>query len=360
MVVHKINRAKKIGRIQKGSSSKKKIFFSAIILIILIIGSTIIINQSKSQNTTDLEAIAYVNNQPILRSVFENQWNSLPPQTKMSISRAQLLDQLIAEELLLQKAMKEQINVSDEEINDFIAVQLSKNGMSLEDYKNLIKSQGYSFDDVLNVYRKQLMVAKLFDQTVSNNLTPSEEDIRKYYENHKKDFFHNDEVTVRHILIQTSNQFNDSQALELTENIMTKLESKNNSNFCELVSNYSMDPGSKNTCGEYTFKQGVMVPEFENASFEMKPGEIRIVKTNFGYHIILKIKDYPEGYWKLNKIIEDMPSKPSVKEFINQTLVQETAKNVFDNYVNSLLSNATIKYVDKDLEPIRTNETKED
>ena len=49
----------------------------------------------------------------------------------------------------------------------------------------------------------------------------------------------------------------------------------------------SEDPGSMATGGEYKwFSKGAMVPEFEEAAFNGKIGDLQLVKTSFGYHIV--------------------------------------------------------------------------
>lgn len=62
--------------------------------------------------------------------------------------------------------------------------------------------------------------------------------------------------------------------------------------FAALAKEFSEDPGSKDNGGDLDwFGRGIMVPEFETATFdELKTGEIvkDLVKTQFGYHIIKK------------------------------------------------------------------------
>ncbi len=86
-----------------------------------------------------------------------------------------------------------------------------------------------------------------------------------------------DSVKARHILIQ------ESQAL--ADSIFAL--AKGGADFAALARQYSKDPGSAINGGDLDwFKDGVMVPTFNEACFTGKAGDIVMVQSQFGYHII--------------------------------------------------------------------------
>lgn len=101
------------------------------------------------------------------------------------------------------------------------------------------------------------------------------------------------EIRVSHILIQWEGASN-SVSTSTKENAKTLAESiraqVNPTNFADLVKQYSEEPGTETSLGDLGwFRQGAMVPEFENAAFTLQKGEISaVVESAFGYHIIFK------------------------------------------------------------------------
>lgn len=86
-----------------------------------------------------------------------------------------------------------------------------------------------------------------------------------------------DSVKARHILIRDSKELADS-LLDVV---------KKGGNFADLARQYSQDPGSAINGGDLDwFADGVMVPSFNEACFTGRKGDIVLVQSQFGYHII--------------------------------------------------------------------------
>jgi len=96
--------------------------------------------------------------------------------------------------------------------------------------------------------------------------------------------FSPDSVKASHILINPAKVGGEDKAVKLADSLKGLIAK--GGNFAELAKNYSED-GSKDKGGDLgTFARGTMVAEFENAAFGGSPGEIKVVKSQFGVHVI--------------------------------------------------------------------------
>lgn len=123
------------------------------------------------------------------------------------------------------------------------------------------------------------------------NIKASEDDIKTFYEQNLQRFSTPEERRASHILIAVNNEKTDADAKKEADEIYKQLQA-DPSKFAQLAKSKSDDPGSARQGGDLGFFQkGMMVPEFDNAVFSGKKGDlIAPVKTQFGYHII-KIVD---------------------------------------------------------------------
>lgn len=123
------------------------------------------------------------------------------------------------------------------------------------------------------------------------NIKASEDDIKTFYEQNLQRFSTPEERRASHILIAVNNEKTDADAKKEADEIYKQLQA-DPSKFSQLAKSKSADPGSARQGGDLGFFQkGMMVPEFDNAVFSGKKGDlVAPVKTQFGYHII-KIVD---------------------------------------------------------------------
>lgn len=96
-----------------------------------------------------------------------------------------------------------------------------------------------------------------------------------------------DSVKARHILVSPRGQTVEARekAKAKADSIMNVL--KRGASWNELARKFSDDPGSKDKGGDLGwFPSGMMVPEFDKAAFNAIKGDLQVVETQFGYHIL--------------------------------------------------------------------------
>jgi len=165
-----------------------------------------------------------------------------------------------------------------------------------------------------------LTFLELRDRTVV-----TEEEIEAYFETHEQEYRY--EYRVSHILVST---FEEAQNVQ-------KLLEKNS--FAWVANSHSIDPVARRGGDLGYLSKGNMIPEFENAVFDMEPGEVSdIVKSVFGYHII-KLAGMRES------LVTVDPA--DVRAQIVNMLIMEKREKAFEAFLVSLRSGADIEYYDK-------------
>ena len=125
---------------------------------------------------------------------------------------------------------------------------------------------------------------------IATTLNP--EDVQTYFEKHKEDYKRGERRVLDAVFFELAPTAKDSSdVLERAKLLVSRI--RNGENFEELANEYSDDPGNIDSSGNRRggdlgfFGRGRMIPEFEEAAFSLKPGEVSDpVLTQFGYHII--------------------------------------------------------------------------
>ncbi len=209
--------------------------------------------------------------------------------------RLDVLNALIDEKLLLQKAIKDSVEVSDQEIDQ-------RWGQLLESWKaqygsisrveqifgKSLSRVKYEFNDQI---KNQIMTQKLnYAKFGDFSITTSE--VEEFYKNYKDSLkFMPDQYEISHIIKYVKV---DNSAKENAYNIAKSIRDSilKGVNFESLAINNSDDLTTKKDGGELGWvKKGLLFPEFEKAAFALTQGETSLpVETPFGYHIIQTIE----------------------------------------------------------------------
>jgi peptidyl-prolyl cis-trans isomerase D len=119
--------------------------------------------------------------------------------------------------------------------------------------------------------------------------TPPDADIQDYYKrNVDTRFKREDEVHARHILISVPSGATDKEKAAAKAKALDVLkQAQAGGDFIKLAAKYSDDTSNKLQGGDLgTFGRGQMIKPFEDTVFAMKPGQITMVETHYGFHIV--------------------------------------------------------------------------
>lgn len=242
------------------------------------------------------KVLAKVNENCITEQDLNNAMARFPKENQQYFSteqgKAQLLDQLISFELMYNYAKEEDLENSDE------------------------------FKKQLEVLKRDILIQAAVKK-VLDNVKISEKDLKDFYENNKEMFKTQESVSAKHILVE-----DEEKAIEVKNKI------KDGLTFEEAAKEFSTCPSSDQGGELGSFTRGRMVPEFEDAAFNLEVGIVsEPVKTQFGYHLIKVDEKLPADIKEFNE----------VKNSIQVNLLSQKQNEEYINFVNKLKENQNVE-----------------
>ena len=221
--------------------------------------------------------------------------------------------------LIIEKVLDDKYDVSDKEID--------------EEYKKSEEQLGEAFEQTLaqeghtpESFKKLIGLNLLQEKALTDGVEVTDEEVQKQMD------LMNTEVNARHVLVE-----DEETALEVKE----KLEG--GADFAEVAKEYSTDPGSKEQGGALDwFGFGMMVPEFQEAAFNMELNTISDpVQSSHGFHII-EVTDKRE-------VEEGKKTEEDTEDIRKQLLIEKADPASIITKVSKLMKDADVKIEDKDL-----------
>jgi len=185
-------------------------------------------------------------------------------------------------------------------------------------------SAGTGFDERMQYWRRRALRDVYFDTSVKD--TVSDAETKRFYDQQVGALKPEAEVRARHILVESKDK-----ARELFQKVL------HGADFATLAREHSKDPGSKDQGGELGFfSRGQMVPQFEEAAFKLKPGEVgEPFETQFGWHIV-KVDERRQ---------RTAPAFDDVKDRVRASMIHQKAQQI----ASELRGKAQIEYIDPDI-----------
>lgn len=189
------------------------------------------------------------------------------------------------------------------------------------------------FDKRMAFWRQRALRDAYFEKSVKASI--GIDAAKAIYDDKVKQLPPEEEVQARHILVASEDE---------AKKMVTRVEA--GEDFAQLAKENSGDAGSKTQGGMLGyFGKGQMVPQFEEAAFALKKGEVsKPVQSQFGWHVI-KVEDRRQ---------KPPPTFDEVKDRLIGSMVQSKAQNI----ATELRGKAKIAYIDPEIKKMAEEDAK--
>ena len=276
--------------------------------------------------------IARVNNEIITQRQYDEEQAQLREKLAQDYSGAELdaqvreqsknlLRDLIDESLMVQKAKDEDINVDADLVKELDGYRKRANLATLDDLETEVEKQGLNYEDFKDRLQRQLLMQEVIGREVGSRIQMSQDDARKFYEAHKKEFESPGMVHLAQILI--SNEKHKPEEAEKRANDALA-ELKAGQRFAEVAKKYSDGPAAEQGGDVGYLKEGTLAPEIGAVVAKLDLNEFsNPIQTKYGY-IILKVLErfspgipkFEEVEQRVNEMLYNQKMQPDLREFL--------------------------------------------
>jgi peptidyl-prolyl cis-trans isomerase SurA len=333
----------------------RKFSHSTIVLLVAALGLTAC-NKGPQEGV-----VATVNGKPILRAdvdkLYTAQLASNPQQPspdQADTLRLNILHELIVEEIVEQRAAKQNLTATDAEIDAKVAEM--KAPYTEEQFAAKLKASNETLDDERHNQRRAITIDKLLNKEINSRISVTDSDVSNYYNAHKAEFnlpedeYHlaQIQVTDRNAVqsgnLQNNKAINDDDARKKIQALKNRIDS--GEDFGALAMNFSENPETQPNQGDMGFvRESEMKgdPVAYAAIMKLKPGQATEIiplldantKKPVGYSIYKLISKEPAGQRDLND--------PRVQQAIRQQLHDSRSQLLKGAYFEMLRDQAKVE-----------------
>jgi parvulin-like peptidyl-prolyl isomerase len=225
--------------------------------------------------------------------------------------------------------------VSDEDIQKKLDEIYKTNNITYEQFKSMLENDGSSLDAYKELISDQIYISRIVQMQLSATTPVGEKSARNYYRKNKKDFFVSAKIELSQIML-VKDKGSSSKEIQLLKIKADEIFQfiKDGDKFSNLARKFSDDVTAHSGGKIGVVSRGAMLPELENAAFDLREGEVsRLVETVNGFHII-KCDSFIPGHAKDYK---------SVRPEIERILSFRSREKKYEKWIKGLKEKAFIQ-----------------
>jgi peptidyl-prolyl cis-trans isomerase SurA len=203
--------------------------------------------------------------------------------------RGKILNEMINEKLADQELKRQNISVSDKEVDSAIERIKESRAVTDEELRKVLAAQGMTYEEYRQQTEQQILRAKLVNREVRSKIVITEQDIKAYYDQHAEEYTHEKKYHLRNIYVRLSSFATDADRREALRKMETvQAELKAGKPIDELTKSPSHTDALVESDDMGLFKLDDLSPQLKETIRNMKPGDFTpVIEAPFGYQILL-------------------------------------------------------------------------
>ncbi|APC19268.1 molecular chaperone SurA [Pseudomonas frederiksbergensis] len=208
----------------------------------------------------------------------------------------QVLERLIVENLQLQIGERSGIRITDEELNQAVGTIAQRNNMTVDQFRAALTHDGLSYDDARDQIRREMIISRVRQRRVAERIQVSEQEVKNFLASDLGKVQLSEELHLANILIGTPESANSEaiqnaarQAMEIYQQL------KQGADFSQLAIAKSASDNALEGGDMGWRKAAQLPPPFDRELSAMSVGEITQPARTPGGFIILKVLEKRGG-----------------------------------------------------------------
>lgn len=240
--------------------------------------------------------IAVVEEDVITESELENQMQRVRAQLRQqgtpmpptAVLERQVMERLVLEKIQIQVAGHSGVEVKDDALDRAVADIAKRNELSLDQFREILASEGFDFGEFREKIREEILIAKLRKSEVDNRVRVRDSEIENYLRNEASTGADEQEYRLSHILVATPSGASEEEiraARTKAEDALARIEA--GEDFGSVAISVS-DGQTALEGGDLGWRKGSEIPTlFADSVSTMDTGEVSsIITSPSGFHIV--------------------------------------------------------------------------
>lgn len=249
--------------------------------------------------------------------------------------RRAILDNLVNEKITEQQIIKLGIKVTAKNVDKAIEKVKRENNFTQEELIYSLKLDGVTLEEYKDKIEKQIERFRLVNYEVKSKIVITEEDIKKYYQTHSKEYTEISKVRLARIFLRVRNP-NDKEEIARVKSLGVEIlqKIKQGHDFSEMAKTYSQGPAGPEGGNLGWIKASQLEPTLRK----------KIDKLSVGEHTDLDLA--PSGF-QIIRLAEEKKGglKPfeEIRDAIYSKLFKEKVEKRYATWLNKLRKESFIK-----------------